>query len=1092
MFVHRSNRLEELVGVLAEVAGRPLGGALQPEVIVVQSKGMERWLGMELSRRLGVWSNGLFPFPRALVEELLDVVLDDGAQQRFSREGLAWAASALLPGLARQPGFAPVASYLDDDPHGLKRLQLSQRIAYLFDQYAVFRPGMVQAWERGGGDGWQPELWRALVERLGSAHVAARAERFLEAWRGLEELPAAVPRRISVFGISSLPPIYVRLLAAVAERVELHLFLLSPSREYWAEIRSERETLRSLRDAPGLVDREQLHLEQGNPLLASLGRAGRDFQRVLEALDDYQEAERDLYRDPGTASTLTALQSDILALRRRAPGSTPPPLELDDGSIAVHACHSPMREVQVLRDQLLGLFESDPSLEPRDVVVMMPDVEAYAPLVDAVFGATGAGPGRIPYRIADRTRRSGSAVTEAFLSILAFAEGRARASEVLDLLQLQPVRARFGIGAGELPLVSRWVHDAGVRWAVDADDRARAGQPAYDENTWRFGLRRLLLGYAMPGSGMFEDVLPFDDMEGSEVELVGQLAELAERLFAWRERLAEPRTPAGWQGTLGLLLDELIVVPDHDAWQLQLVRDALAALADTSAAAGFEECVGLGVVRTLLEQAFEQERTTHDFLAGGVTFCAMLPMRSIPFRVVCLIGMNDGDFPRVNRQQSFDLMALEPRPGDRNPREEDRYLFLEALLSARERLVVSYVGRDIQDNGVRPPSVVVGELLDALVASFSSDRQIFVLEHPLQPFSPGYFRPDRDPRLFSYGADESEGARALVREQHAVPPFQCALLPPMDVAARGADIGELARFFENPARGLLQSRLGLVLERDSVLVEDREPMELDALERYGIGAALLDQALHDGTLDGGFQRTRAGGVLPLGTPGRLEYAAIEAQALEVALATRRFREGGRLPPLELELELGGTRLGGALGELWQRAQLRVQYSKVRSRQRLSLWVRHLALQLVAPDGYPRQSVIVGRAADGAASVFQLVPVEAGRARELLSGLVELYWLGQRAALGLFPDASSTYAAELAKHAGEPDASVEARRKADQVFNARTGGAEADDAYIQRAFDGHEPLAAEPPFGAELALPGFAELALRVFEPMFDFVAEADA
>ncbi len=1089
MFVHRSNRLEELVGVLAEVVARPVGGALEPEVIVVQSKGMERWLGMQLSRRLGVWSNARFPFPRALVEELFGAVLDAGGNERFSREGLGWAISALLPSLAQSPAFSGVAGYLEDDQHGLKRLQLAQRIAYLFDQYAVFRPEMVLDWERGGGEGWQPALWRALVERFGSDHVAARTGRFLEAWNGIGELPPGVPHRISVFGISSLPPIYLRVLAAAARHVELHLFLLSPSREYWAEIRSEREALRSLRDSAE-SGREELHLEQGNALLASLGRAGRDFQRVLESLDDYQETDRDLYRDPGAHSMLAALQSDILALRRRGPGALAPPLPLDDASIAVHACHSPMREIQVLRDQLLDLFESDPSLEPHDVVVMMPDVRSLR--------ASGR------RRVRDNRHRPGAhslshrgphaAVGQCGDGSVPVAPricgGRARASEVLDLLQLEPIRARFGILASELSDVSHRIHDAGVRWGEDAADRERAGQPAVEQNSWRFGLERLLLGYAMPGPGMFAGVLPIDDMEGSQAELVGRLAEFAERLFAWRRRLVQPRTPADWQEALGRLLDDLVLAPDFETWQLQLVRDALAALSDAATAAGFDEPISLEVVRALLEEAFEQERTTHDFLAGGVTFCAMLPMRSIPFRVVCLVGMNDGDFPRTDRHQSFDLIRAEPRPGDRSPREEDRYLFLEALLSARERLFVSYVGRGIQDNGVRPPSVVLGELFDAVSTSFSVDRDRLVVEHPLQPFSPRYFRGDDDPRLFSYGVDDSAGARALVRERHAPPPFQLELLPAVGGEQRSVDIGVLARFFENPARGLLNARLRLFLERESVLVEDREPIELDHLERHKIGAALLEQALGTSALDDGLSRTRASGVLPFGTPGHLLYETIEEQAHCVELAARRYREGGRLPPLEVDLEIGDTRIGGALGELWQCGQLRVQYGKLKARQRLSTWTRHLALQLVAPAGYPRSSVVVARADDGSAEVLGLVPVEQERARELLFDVVELYWLGQRAALPLFPESSLAYVEALAKRSGEPDAEQQALRQATLEFNKKANGAEAQDVYIQRAFDGYEPLGDSVP-GAEAALPGFAELARRVFEPMLGFVGEVE-
>lgn len=1088
MFVHRSNRMEELVAALAEVVRRPAGSALEPEVVVVQSKGMERWIGLELCKRLGVWANARFPFPRALVEELLSAADPARASaEAFSRDALTWSIARLLPELAMRAEARPVASYLADDPHGLKRFLLAERIANAFDQYAVYRPELVLSWEGGAPGGWQAELWRALVARHGPGHVAARARRFFDAWAAPGALPVNLPRRISVFGVSALPPLYVQVLGAAAQRMEIHLFQLSPSREYWAEVRSRKEALRA-RARAGAFDGDDAEPGDDTRLLGSLGRAGRDFQRVLEAHVDYVEDGRDLYRDPGADSLLHALQSDILALRaadgkeseRRA-------VAVGDASLGVVSCHGPMREVEILRDQLLALFDADPTLEPRDVVVMTPDIDAYAPLVDAVFGLSPWEAGYVPYRIADRSLRAASPVAEAFLAALALMQGRMKASEVLDLLQLAPVRERFGIDADEVEELGRWVHACGVRWGIDARDRAAHGQPALAENTWRFGFERLLLGYAMPrrGSTLFEGRLPQEDVEGGAADAVGRLIELGERLFTWKERLAAPRTLGAWQAVLGELLEDLLATPEREAYQLAQLRDALAELASRAGAADFEEPVHLELVCELLARRFESERSAHDFLAGGVTFCAMLPMRSIPFRVVVLLGMNDDGFPRKSTAPDFDLVQASPRLGDRSLGDEDRYLFLEALLSARERFIVSYVGRGIRDNEVRPPSVVLGELLDAVADGFQGAPA--VVEHPLQPFSPRYFD-GADPRLFSYASAEAGGARELVSGGHAEAPFQRAALP--DAGSGPVDVDALARFFENPAKALLVERLGLYLSDEPMLVEDREPMEVDALEHWRIGDDLFRPALDGQALPALLEASRASGVLPLGVPGKLFFDRLAGEVAAVAGAARRWIEGERLETLVLDFPVEGERVIGTLAGVWPSAQVRAQFSRLKPKNEVSMWVRHLALACVAPAGHPRRSVVVGRALEGGAvaeRVFRAVP--AAEARSLLAQLIRIYRLGQRAPVPLFPASARAYMGELAK--GE-DAALDAARERFAPPDPSRKYPESEEAYVAQLFRGADPL--DPAFRAvpDLDVPSFGELSRLVFGPLLASLEEPDA
>ncbi|HZW74408.1 MAG TPA: exodeoxyribonuclease V subunit gamma, partial [Caldimonas sp.] len=563
-------------------------------------------------------------------------------------------------------------------------------------------------------------------------------------------------------------------------------------------------------------------------------------------------------------------------------------MDRDDESIAVHACHGPTRELEVLHDQLLALFDRAPTLDPQDVVVMTPSIDAYAPAIDAVFGCARPS---IPFRIADRSARRQHEVSDAFLRALELLRGRLPAPAVLDLVALEPVRTRFDIAAEELERLRSWVADAGVRWGADGEHRAEVGQPSCTDNTWRFGLDRLLLGYALPGDSEepFGGVLSYDDVEGSDAALLGRFAELCATLARFRAALRAPRHPTAWREVLGGLREALLATTPANAFQHQGIGAALDTLAQCAAAGGFTGAIDLDAMRALLEAELERDVSPRGFLTGAVTFCELVPMRTIPFRVVCLIGLNDDGFPRARRAPGFDRMAAHPQLGDRTARDDDRYLFLEALLAAREHLVITYVGQSISDNSERPPSVVVTELLDALDQSFVDPagvpvRQRVVRRHPLQPFSPSYFRAapagDAARTLFSYDATNWAAARALLGPHAEAPGFLAAPLPaePIDTVA----LDDLVRFFENPSRWFLQRRLGIFLGREAPLLEAREPIELDNLAIWRIGDSVLRHLLRGGEVAAAHTAQLASGLLPLGTHGRCTLERITPEVEELA------------------------------------------------------------------------------------------------------------------------------------------------------------------------------------------------------------------
>ncbi len=1054
--LHVSNRLEDLLDALAAAVAPPLPDPLEPEVVVVPNQGIARWVAYGLAERLRICANVRFPFPDQFLVDLARRVAPDAPDGGpFSPDVLTWRVAAVLPDLAARLGGGPVARYLDAarDPGARerRRLELAREVARTFELYTVFRPELLAAWERGAEPGdWQAELWRILAAEHPGAHRAALFRALIAAVPRAD--PSLFPRRVHVFGVGALAPLRLEAFRAVAGRVEVNLFTVNPSRAYWAEVRSARERAERERRGGGSAVE---HLEEGNPLLAAWGRQGRAFFAALAELPVRSLAEA--YRDPGRDTLLACLQTDILDLVHRGRDGTPRRrLDPADRSVRVHACHGPLREVEVLRDELLAAFRDLPGLEPRDVLVAAPDVETYAPYVRAVFD----GDGRIPYAVADRGGRARSRLVAAFLDLLSLAGGRFPASRVLDLLAVDAVARRFGFEPGDRERVVRWVEETRIRWGRDAEARQRLGLPAFGDNSWRAGLDRLLLGYAMaPEDGrLFQGVLPAD-VAGDAARTLGCLAGFCDALFTLDDRLARSRDLEGWADVLLDAVDAFFLSDDDGEAELQLVRGAVAALAELGRRSGFRDAVPLAVVRAHLADALERAPFGGGYLSGGVTFCSLRPLRGIPFRFVALLGMDDGAFPRSDRPPGFDRIARAPRPGDPSVADEDRYLFLETVLAARDRLHVSYVGRSSRDDADLPPSVVVSDLLDAVAEGFSMPGadlpDALVTRHRLHGFHPDYFTPGTG--LVSFSREDHAAARS--RGDQGPAPLVPDPLPEPDDAWRTVDVARLARFFSHPARFFVTERLGFRLDDGGPAADDAEPFEIDGLDRYQLVDGLVRAVLDGEDPDDRYPAVRAEGRLPPGRPGEIAFRAAADHARALADAVRPHLGDGAAEPVAVDVVLGPFRVVGRVGGIGRTGPVRYRPVRIKGKDLLAAWVEHLVLCAAGKAG---RTVVVG--ADRAAAFHP--PDDPGR---LVAGLLDLYWQGLAEPLRLFPETSLAFA----EKAVDPE---KAARAPAAARNAWEGGeyhrGERNDPYLDACFRGTDPL--DGPF---------ERLAVAVFEPL---------
>ncbi|MCX7041317.1 MAG: exodeoxyribonuclease V subunit gamma [Gammaproteobacteria bacterium] len=1077
--LYHGNDLEMLAGILAAELARPVPGRelLAPDTILIPQPAMRRWLQKTLAETHGIAANLRFLAPGEFVREALDANVPGASDEAVGdAEVLRWRLWRVLadPQAMAEPVFAPLAPLFRRPGDALAPWTLAGELASAFEKYQAWRRDWLRRWDRGAdSEDWQAQLWRRATRGL--VHRGRRLDSYLSRFDGnAGQMPAGLPPRVFAFACQNVSPDVLRVIASSARAGTLHFFFLSPVAGWWGDLVSARERLHANADA--------VFGDLENPLLRANGAAGRDFVRTLFSYEVvHPDKDFPLYVPPDPkirTGLLHRLQRDLLA--RRAPpadAASQPAFDaaaLADGSLQVHACHTRLREVQVLHDQLRELLERDPRLQPREIAVLTPDIDAYAPFVQAVFaGEAGSNP-VIPYALSDGSSIANNAVAEAFTRLLDLPDSRFAINDVLDLLSVSAIAERFELETADFDSLRQWLGAAGARWGLNAEHRAELDAPPEAAFSWAWALDRLLLGHATGNPAMIAGVAPLPTLEGGDLLVLDRLLHGLRRLAHWQRALAVARVPADWSAALGALLTDFFPErardnADRDA--IDGLRAHVATFARQAAQARVSADVPAPVVRAWFKAALAEGDGRQPFLTGGVTFGRMVPMRLVPFKVICLLGMNDGEFPRRDPPGSLNRLAAQlsgphRQVGDRSVRDDDRGLFLQLFAAATQAFYVSYLGRDPRSGESLPPSVVVSELLDVAAQYFASPdraRKELTVAHPLQPFSVAAVGGDvgegSDARRFTYQAGWANAA-ALTRSQRAAPPAFAAPLAEQAVATSSDwTRDQLVRVLSHPARAYLTQRLGLRLPDAQDRLPDEEPFDSNqGLERFQLDARVLDACLDDPTLslDALAMQLLAEARIAPGAAGRVAVAE-SLKRLGPALGAWRGRGG---PPRKLaySLDLDGLRLDGVLSRVHADGMRQFSDSKGHGKTVLALGVDALAW-FACGETAPIERIVSG------AALQRIEPIPVAQARDKLSALLALAQQAQASALVFMPRAGLAMVA-----ADDLDQGLRAAAKA---WSDKHG--EGADAWVQLALRGGMPFASDPAITQ-----AFANLSHQVF------------
>lgn len=1042
--IYHSNDLEVLKELLVYLIARdPLTDVFAKEQIVIQSYGMEAWLKQMLARSLLVMANVEFSYPASFVWKMFRQCLDQvPAENPLNKEVMCWKIMTVLPNLLPRPEFRPLRNYLADDADGIKLHQLAEKIANVFDQYLIFRSSMINAWDRGIDDqpevsinnAWQPILWRSLSHNNAAELVPHGAHLFELLHKALfpsGSTGSRLPQRILIFGTSALAPDYLSVLEKVSYFSAVHLFFLNPSDQYWVDLKSDRQIakryLQNRQVATFDQDAQTISLHpnampahaqaSSNFLLASMGSQGKNFFNQLLAIDGSREVEA--FVDTENPHTmLEFIQSDIKSLQDYRQGNGKIALPEIDPSIAVHSCHSATREVEVLHDQLLHMFEEMDDLKPQDIIVMIPDINQYSPFIQAIFGRFDKADARyIPHSIADRSVFQENPILASFLELLGLPKSRCASSEIMAILAVPTIYSQFGLTAPCLLTIRQWVLDCSIRWGISKDENLAFGLPGLDANHWEFGLDRMLAGFAMTeGTGVFENILPYNEIDGSQAHIVGKLAQFISKITEFRSKLKKPKPIEEW---IALLRDLIATfynsrfADQNDCTETTLLflEETLVAFGETGRQAGYTQSIHHALMVELLEKTLIDTVNSRQFLSGKVSFCEFMPMRAIPFRTVCLLGMNDGVFPRNHTEVGFDLIMAKPKPGDLSRREEERYMFLEAVLSAKDRLYMSYIGRSIHDNSAKMPSILVSELIEYCEQRFDSPMvdqctqkpaNPFCSAHPLQPFSKRYFRAnpntDANTRYFSYSHEWIQ--KSTVKTQNSpVMQENTELIPaPPELISPH----QLRQFFTNPCRYFFNYQLGIYFPTQDDMTNDEETFILDGLDKYLLRERLLNWFAENNEIDEFKRIERCRGQVGYGVLGKFQIDA-EVGFIKNLVNVIKEYKNGEFAVVGIHLPMGqGTAIVGNIDQLIDNNRLLYRVGSIRNIDKLNLLIDHLLLSLCHTNF--QSSIFLGKNGKSDAIETMCLPrFEKDQAHSVLANLVNLFCLGQQQPLPFFPD-----------------------------------------------------------------------------------------
>ncbi len=984
---YRANTLTALLELFLENhSASDLENPFEKDWIVVQNREMQQWLSLNQAEKKGISANNEFIFPSELMWKVYRLI-KPGIPKQLPSDRIAMQLS--LFDLFEEGKSGTIPFELDSQK---TRFEFAGQIADVFDLYQVYRPEMLNGWAEENlrtndySERWQAKVWRQLNSFWAKHYpeIPNRAEAFEELISKLAKEDTQIkdlPDSIAVFGLSHYSAPFIQLISSLAGVIDIHFYDL---------------TFTEKNGNPTLIEKRWYKSKKEVQVL------------LLQTLDKEKKGYK---------------ASELFMDLDRA---------IDKQEVKIHSCHSVKREVEALKDEILTALDKDASLKLHDILILVPEMESYGPLIKTTFGIH-EGEVKVPVTIPHTFEDSLKACLLELIQLLETNE--IKASSFLDFLQLQAVRNVYNFTEEDIYAIKNWFIENNIHWGLGTEEGRYTIEKA---------ILNLFSGFMMEDEAFrtVKDTIPFKKISTSEqVELVAKLSEVLDKLRFIQKEIHEPKTVSGWLLSCKSWIAQVV----GNSTELSSVYSSLDKLIESAQYAKTRATISFSQFSLWLNEQMMGSEAASAGLGRGIVLSTYIPYRSIPFKFVAILGLNEGVFPRNPARPKFDLIHTFPEPGDRVVKDDDAMLFLELLNSAQDFLHLSYIGQDQQNEAEKLPSVFIQQLFEQFLYLKNSGEHF--INHKLHGFDPYYFR-----KLCSYSVkrrDVSKRVHSLNVRKDVFLPDNLSMGDSKDDAI--ITVQDIIRFFSYPCKYFLSNVLKVHDTYHENELEDREVFKLTGLEKYKLDQLLLDGNLKDVPLGRLQDYAESAGLLPLGIAGKKELSQEWELISELKKASSGFINS-EVDMQEISLNIGESRIAGLIGNIYGKNRVIWRVGRARAVDLIDLWMNHLLLS--ACDTGVERSILISKEGSGKIQVSSLETVQ--EPCSILQALFNWYNVAgkKKASLNFFPESSKVFSIASNKNKSELESLEQALKK--WVGSDYVAG-EGAKYYNELVWRGEEPL-----------------------------------
>ena len=1026
--IYRSNKAEWL----AEILGQELRinpPKITEEVdIIVSTWPTSRWLSEKISKVNKINALVKYPFPGTYLKKLVRIIIGVNPNEKdpWEKSNIVWNILELLPELMKSKEADIIRNWKEiiEEENGhinLNSWDLANNIAEIFDDYILYRPEIIKQWLNKKTNKtpkeisvnknilWQEILFNLLHEKINKDPFCIQAEKAIKRLKKDDISKHDYPKNLYIYGLSSLAPLQIDLIQALSKVINIKIYLLSPCNDLWQRCEARRLKFRNTWNTP--PDRQWL-LESPR-LEAFLGRMGAEFQQLLEGSGEYQLGTRneedifslsaDIATNKGNIPTLLEQLQQELLLTKSENTLTK---EKSDRSILFLKSPGKYRQVELIRDHILHLLANDKKLQPRDILIMTPQVDSYAPIIASVFNNIDHNSIQLPWIITDRSQEDKIGLTHFLLNLLEISAYRLSASTFENVLTNPALQKQQNISIDEVSNIIRSLQSAGFTWGLDSSER-------FGEETHSlcWCLERFLLGLVLqddPINGV-TNISPYsDNISYTELKKTwGILSKLCNYVDAIRRK----RTCKEWTTLITSLLKDFFGDGGEWAWeeqQLLTIVNNWGLIANNC-----ELEIDCLVVKDIITKALSSTNGKFGHRTGRITISALEPMRAIPHQIIVVMGLESKTFPRIDNRKSFNLLEKKRELGDPNQYDKDRYSLLEALISTRQNLLLSWNSKDEKTGeDLEPPSPIQQWLNYLKIKLGSITFEDILIEPPANPLDHYNFIKTENSQIMSCDRKNLEAREWL---EKAIPTKNISLALPLK--RKEINVSELKSYsFEKTKEWLLNPQITWLKEheiqsREFVnLIEDNDFLELSELERY----KLLKHRLQSSDLlnindiknnSNYWEENYSGkGVFPPKGSGLIEKDLLQERwnnLISAIYATGQITKRSiEMQELEGEFYFGGKNL------------IQIEVGSLKYKTLMNGWLNHLYLSAYSSFNY--KTLIISKKTSPTKKInyevsMEILPIKTKEANEILREIHLLAATGRNNCWPIPPESGMAYA-----------------------------------------------------------------------------------